>query len=90
MLQQDDPGDYVIAKGERNMLQDFVCAVFSRLGMNWRDHVEHDHDMLWPTDVLISRANPAKARKKLSWHPQHWMKDVARMMTEAQIQLKEK
>jgi len=90
MLQQDEPDDYVIATGETNTLQDFVCAVFSRLGMNWRDHVEHNYDLLRPTDVLISRANPAKARKKLGWQAQHRMKDVARMMIEAQIQLKEK
>ena len=90
MLQQDEPDDYVIATGETKSLENFVSAVFSRIGMNWRDHVEHNHDLLRPTDILISRANPNKARKILGWQAQHRMKDVVRMMVEAQLQLKEK
>jgi len=90
MLQQDKPDDYVIATGETNSLKDFVCAVFSKLEMNWHDHVEYNSDLLRPTDILISRANPAKARKKLGWQSQHRMKDVIRMMVEVQLQLKEK
>lgn len=90
MLQQDEPDDYVIATGETNSLEDFVSAVFSKFGMNWRDHVEHNPDLLRPTDILISKANPAKAKEKLGWQAQHRMTDVARMMVEAQLQLKEK
>ena len=90
MLQQDEPDDYVIATGETKSLENFVSAVFSRIGMNWRDHVEHNHDLLRPTDILISRANPNKARKILGWQAQHRMKDVVRMMVETQLQLKEK
>ena len=90
MLQQDEPHDYVIATGETNSLEDFVSAVFSKLGMNWRDYVEHNPDLLRPTDILISKANPAKAKEKLGWQAQHRMTDVARMMVEAQLQLKKK
>lgn len=89
MLQQDEPDDYVIGTGETNSLQDFVSAVFSRLGMNWRDHVEYNPDLLRPTDILISRANPAKAKEKLGWQAQYKMTDVVRMMIEALLQPKE-
>ena len=64
---QDEPDDYVVATGETNSLRDFVSAVFSGLGMNWRDHVKHSPELLRPTDILISRANPAKAKEKLGW-----------------------
>jgi GDPmannose 4,6-dehydratase len=90
MLQQDKSDDYVIATGETNSLKDFVCAVFSKLGMNWYDHVECNSALLRPTDILISRANPAKARKKICWEAQYKMSDVARMMVDAQLQLMEK
>lgn len=80
----------MIATGETNSLRDFLSAVFSRLGMNWGDHVEHNPDLLRPTDILISGANPAKARKKLGWQAQFKMTDVARMMVEAQLQPKER
>lgn len=82
MLQQDEPDDYVIATGETNSLRDFISTVFSRLGMNWRDHVKHSPELLRPTDILISRANPAKAKEKLGWQAQQRLKDVVRMMVE--------
>ena len=90
MLQQDKPDDYVIATGETNSLKNFVSAVFSRLGMNWRDHVKHSPELLRPTDILISRANPSKAKEKLGWYARNKMTDVVKMMVEAQLQLKKK
>ncbi|MFC1811507.1 GDP-mannose 4,6-dehydratase [Thermodesulfobacteriota bacterium] len=86
MLQQNEPDDYVIATGETNSLKDFVSTVFSCLGMNWRDHVTHNPDLLRPTDIMISKANPIKAKRRLGWQATYKMKDVAKMMVEAQIE----
>jgi GDPmannose 4,6-dehydratase len=90
MLQQVEPDDYVVATGETNSLRDFVSAVFSRLGMNWRDHAKYSLELLRPTDILISSANPAKAKEKLGWQARYNMNDVVRMMVEAQLQSKER
>lgn len=84
MLQQSQPEDYVIATGESNKLEDFVAAAFACVGLDWHDHVVIDASLLRPTDIAVGRGNPLKARAQLGWLAQHKMKDVVRMMIEAQ------
>jgi GDPmannose 4,6-dehydratase len=84
MLQEDTPDDYVIATGETNRLEDFVESVFTVLGLNWRDHVKTSRALFRPTDILTVRANPAKAAERLGWRAGYHMRDVARMMVEAE------
>ncbi|MBE9228993.1 GDP-mannose 4,6-dehydratase [Phormidium sp. LEGE 05292] len=83
MLQQEQPDDYAIATGETNKLEDFVAEVFSYLGLDWREHIIIDRSFFRPTDIAISRGNPAKAKQKLGWEAQYKMKDIARMMVDA-------
>ncbi|HAG83978.1 MAG TPA: GDP-mannose 4,6-dehydratase [Cyanobacteria bacterium UBA12227] len=83
MLQQEQPDDYAIATGESYKLEEFVAATFACLGLNWQDYVVTDASLLRPTDLAISRGNPAKAREKLGWQAQYKMYDVVRMMVEA-------
>ncbi|HDZ90776.1 MAG TPA: GDP-mannose 4,6 dehydratase, partial [Deltaproteobacteria bacterium] len=82
MLQQETPEDYVIATGETNRLEDFVDAVFSSLGLDWRDHVSINSALFRPTDILTVRADPGRAEQKLGWKARYRMRDVARMMVE--------
>ncbi len=83
MLQQEIADDYVIATGTSHSLEQFVDAAFSSVGLTWQEHVVTDPALLRPTDLTISRANPAKAREKLGWRPQYGMPDVVREMVAA-------
>lgn len=83
MLQQEQPDDYAIATGETNKLEVFVAEVFSYLGLDWREHIIIDRSFFRPTDIAISRGNPAKAKEKLGWEAKYKMKDIARMMVDA-------
>lgn len=85
MLQQEQPQDFVIATGETNKLEDFVAEVFATLHLDWRDRVVVDQTLLRPTDLSISRGNPAKAKKILGWEAKYKMKDVTRNMVKAYI-----
>ncbi|MDA8414846.1 MAG: GDP-mannose 4,6-dehydratase [Desulfobacteraceae bacterium] len=84
MLQRDTPGDYVIATGETNTLEDFVAETFDQLGLNWRDHVSSDPSLLRPSEIMISRGNPGKAGKDLGWRAENRMRDVVRIMIDAE------
>jgi GDPmannose 4,6-dehydratase len=86
MLQQDKMDDYVIATGESNTLEDFVKAVFEKLNLDYHDYVEINKDLLRPADILISKANPAKAEDKLAWKAQYAMRDVTAMMVDAELE----
>jgi GDPmannose 4,6-dehydratase len=86
MLQQAQPDDYVIATGESLKLEDFVAAAFTYVGLDWREHVVVDNGLFRPTDIAISRGNPAKARDKLGWQAQYKLSDprVIDMLIQAQ------
>jgi GDPmannose 4,6-dehydratase len=87
MLQQDSAEDYVIATGKTYGLRDFVAQAFHCVGLNWRDHVEISAQFLRPTDIALSKANPAKAREKLGWQARYAMPEVVQMMVESQLKL---
>ncbi|MDZ4875526.1 MAG: GDP-mannose 4,6-dehydratase [Chroococcidiopsis cubana SAG 39.79] len=89
MLQQGQPDDYVIATGESCKLEDFVAAAFACVGLDWRDRVVIDTSLFRPTEIAVSKGNPAKARKKLGWQAHYKLNDnaVVQMMLQAQAEL---
>jgi GDPmannose 4,6-dehydratase len=84
MLQQEQADDFVIATGESFSLEEFVEVAFANSGLDWREHVINNPDLLRPTDLSISRGNPSKAIKKLGWQARYRMKDVVQMMLQEQ------
>jgi GDPmannose 4,6-dehydratase len=80
MLQQDAPEDFVIATGETHTLEEFVAEAFNCVGLNWHDHVITDPTLLRPSEIMVSRANPAKALEKLGWQAKNKMHGVVKMM----------
>jgi GDPmannose 4,6-dehydratase len=88
MLQQDVPDDYVIATGKRYSLCQFVEAVFSCLGLGWREHVRIDENLFRPSDLESTVGDPSGARERLGWEARYDMLDVVRMMVEAEQEAK--
>jgi GDPmannose 4,6-dehydratase len=68
MLQADLPDDYVIASGETHSVREFVEAVFSLLGLDYRDHVKVDSSFFRPAEKIQLCGNPAKAVERLNWN----------------------
>lgn len=89
MLQHQQPEDFVIATGETNTLQDFVAAVFQAVGLNWSEHVITDPSLLRPSEIMVSRGNPAKALQKLGWRATRTMRDVITLIINAEKSQKE-
>lgn len=87
MLQQDEPSDYVIATGETNRLSLFVDLAFREVGLDWNDHVELDPTFLRPADLSRGVGDPSLAAEKLGWRAKSRMRDVVRMMVEAEREL---
>ena len=84
MLQQDTPEDYVIATGKSYSLLDFTAQTFAALGLDYTNHVDINPGLFRPTDILISRADPAKAASKLGWSATMAMPGVAAAMVAAE------
>jgi GDPmannose 4,6-dehydratase len=85
MLQQDKPGDYVVATGVGTSVKDFAQAAFEHVGLNYKDHVEVDKRYQRPTEVDALIGDPSKAEKILGWKAKtHW-KELAKLMVDADL-----
>ena len=84
MLQEPEPFDFVIATGKSSKLSEFVQEAFACVGLDWKDHVEIDHDLFRPTDLKVGRADPGRAEHVLGWKAEKLMSDVVRLMIEVE------
>ncbi len=86
MLQQEEPGDYVVATGVGATVKDFAQAAFEHAGLNYKDHVEVDKRYQRPTEVDALIGDPSKAEKILGWKAKtHW-KELAKLMVDADLE----
>lgn len=84
MLQQDQPDDYVVATGETNSVQDFLEASFSRVGLNWHDHVLLDKQFERPAEVPVLCGDASKAADVLGWTPTVKFDELVAIMVDAE------
>jgi GDPmannose 4,6-dehydratase len=87
MVQQDQPGDYVIATGETHSVREFCEEAFGLVGLDWKDYVRHDARYERPSEVDLLLGDPSKARRVLGWKPRVTFKELTRMMMEADLKL---
>ena len=81
MLQQPEPGDYVIATGETHSIEDLVQRAFGEVGIdNWRDYVRQDPKFLRPAEVDLLIGDPSKAKTVLGWEPEVDFPTLIKMM----------
>jgi len=86
MLQQDKPGDYVVATGIGATVRDFAQVAFDHAGLNYKNYVELDKRYIRPTEVDGLIGDPSKAEKILGWKAKtHW-KELAKLMVDADIE----
>ena len=86
MLQQDEPDDYVIATGEQHTVREFAEAAFSCVGLDYRDHVVFDSQLIRPAEVELLRGDATKARMQLGWSSQMKFKELVEEMVESDLQ----
>jgi GDPmannose 4,6-dehydratase len=86
MLQQSEPGDYVIATGQARTVQEFLEAAFSIVGLDWRDYVEIDPRYFRPTEVDLLVGDATKAAQVLGWKPQTRFDQLVRMMVRSDLE----
>jgi GDPmannose 4,6-dehydratase len=84
MLQEPQPSDFVIATGKSSKLSDFVQEAFACVGLDWKDHVEINHELFRPTDLMVGLADPGRAEKVLGWKAEKHMLDAVRLMVEVE------
>lgn len=86
MLQQDKPGDYVVATGESHSVGEFVESAFNCVGLNWKDYVVVDKIFYRPSEVNLLQGNYEKSRKTLGWEPKVKFADLVKMMVKSDLE----
>jgi len=85
MMQKDYPVDLIIATGKSYTLEEFVNETFLILGLDWKKYVVQDISLYRPTDILISKADPSKAKNEIGWEAKYDTKDVIKKMIDAEM-----
>jgi len=86
MLQQDSPEDYVIGTGTHHTPRDFCEIAFRRVGLDYRDHVKVDPDLLRPAEVETLLADASKAKRQLGWEPRTSFRELVELMVDAEVE----
>jgi GDPmannose 4,6-dehydratase len=85
MLQQDQPGDFVIATGVSHSVRDLIQIAFARAGLDWQKHVRVDLVLLRPAEVEHLLGDATKAKNELGWTPSVNFKQLVEMMVDADL-----
>ena len=86
MLQQDRPGDYVIATGQTHSVRRLLEVAFQRVGLDYRQYVETDPSLIRPAEVHHLKGDYSKARKTFGWEPSVSFEELVHMMVDADLQ----
>jgi len=86
MVQQDEPGDYVVATGETHTIREFLDLAFRCADIDgWERYVRTDPRFERPSEVDVLCGDASKARERLGWKPQITFDELVRMMYEADL-----
>jgi GDPmannose 4,6-dehydratase len=86
ILQRPGPGDYVVGTGVVHTLRDLCDAAYRHVGLDWRDHVVTEPQLVRPLETVRTAADPARANEELGWHPEIGFDRMVHGMVEAQLQ----
>src|SRR5215210_1308139 len=87
MLQQDQPGDFVVATGQTQSVRRFCELAFAHVGLDYRDYVVLDERFMRPAEVDLLVGDSSSARAVLGWQPETSFEDLVRMMVDADVAL---
>jgi len=85
MLQQDQPGSFVIGMGETHSVREFCEIAFGHIGLNYNDHIVQDERFYRPAEVDLLISDPSKARSILGWEPSVSFKELVIMMVDSDM-----
>lgn len=91
MLQQEEPGDYVISTGIGHTIREFCQQAFERVGLDYQQYVVFDQRFYRPVEEIPLIGDSARARQALGWQPRVNFDELVKLMVDADLaQIEEK
>ena len=85
MVQQDKPGDYVVATGEVRSIRDLLTEAFRHIGVDdWTPYVKTNIAYFRPAEVDCLIGDSSKIRA-LGWKPEYTFESMIKEMVESEI-----
>jgi GDPmannose 4,6-dehydratase len=86
MLQQREPGDYVVSTGIQHTIGELLNIGFNHVGIsNWSKYIESDPRFKRPAELHSLCGDSTKAREKLGWAPKTQFDHMIKMMIDADL-----
>jgi GDPmannose 4,6-dehydratase len=88
MLQQDTADDYVVAAGESHSVRELVECAFTRVGLDWQDHVRLDPALRRGSAELHRLVGDAtRARERLGWSAELNFEQLVHLLVDSDVEL---
>ena len=86
MVQQKEPGDYVICTGIQHSIRELLTYAFETAGItDWEKYIESAPRFKRPAEVHALHGSYAKAKEVLNWEPKTLFKDMITSMVNEDI-----
>ena len=87
MLQQEEPGDYVVATGRPRSVRQLAQTAFDCVGLDYRQYVESDMRFYRPDESKPLTGDATRARAVMGWQPQVRFDQLVHEMVEHDLEL---
>jgi GDPmannose 4,6-dehydratase len=88
MLQEEEPGDYVIASGESHSVRELVQCAFDHVGLDWQQYVRIDPALeRGPAELHRLVGDPSRAQERLGWSRGIAFPQLVQQLVEADVEL---
>ena len=81
ILQQSEPGDWVVATGETRSVRDMCEYVFKKLNLNYEDYITQNQKFLRPEELKYLKGDSTRMRE-LGWKPEYTFESMMDEMVE--------
>jgi GDPmannose 4,6-dehydratase len=81
ILQQPNPGDWVVATGETRSVRDMCEYVFGKLNLNYEDYIIQNQKFLRPEELKYLKGDSTRMRE-LGWKPEYTFESMMDEMIE--------
>jgi GDPmannose 4,6-dehydratase len=81
ILQQPNPGDWVVATGETRSVRDMCKYVFEKLNLNYEDYITQNQKFLRPEELKYLKGDSTRMRE-LGWKPEYTFESMMDEMVE--------
>jgi GDPmannose 4,6-dehydratase len=85
MLQQEQPGDYVLASGVPRTVAEFAEAAFACVGLDAERYLRVDLGRVRAPESMPSVGDPSRAREQLGWVPELSFEQLVERMVRADL-----